>query len=92
MLLVYFKTLAVLLFFILQFVFVLPYYMSSNEWWEFTLGWFIILVIDPIVIYKLWKGVPYDTKFDEEEAEEKDESKLIFIGLQSGEFIDIELL
>ena len=51
----YFKTLATILFFILQFTWVLPYYISSNEWWEFTLGWFIILVIDPIVIYKLWK-------------------------------------
>jgi hypothetical protein len=29
--------------------------MSSNEWWEFTLGWFILLIINPIVIYKLWK-------------------------------------
>jgi hypothetical protein len=67
MLLVYFKTLAVLLFFILQFVFVLPYYMSSNQWWEFTLGWFIVLVIDPIVIYKLWKdaSAPVEKLFED---------------------------
>ena len=55
MLSLYFKVLAVLLFFVLQFIFVLPYYMSSSEWWEFTLGWFIVLVIDPIIIFKLWK-------------------------------------
>ena len=53
--LLYFKTLAVILFFILQYVFVLPHYISSNDWWEFTLGWFILLVIDPILIYKLWQ-------------------------------------
>lgn len=55
----YFKTLAVVTFFILQFVFVLPYYFSSNDWAEFTLGWFIVLVIDPIVIYKLWKDAGF---------------------------------
>lgn len=67
MLLVYFKTLAVLLFFILQFVFVLPYYMSSTQWWEFTLGWFILLVVNPIVVYKLWKDAvaPVDELFEE---------------------------
>ena len=65
MLLIYFKVLAVLLFFLLQFIFVLPYYMSSAEWWEFTLGWFILLIIDPIVIYRLWKDAvkPVDELF-----------------------------
>lgn len=67
MLSLYFKVVAVLLFFLLQFIFVLPYYMSSNEWWEFTLGWFIVLVIDPIVIFKLWKDaiVPVEKLFED---------------------------
>jgi hypothetical protein len=41
--------------------------MSSNEWWEFTLGWFIVLVIDPIVIFKLWKDaiVPVEKLFED---------------------------
>lgn len=51
----YFKLLGVLLFFTLQFIFILPYCMSSNQWWEFALGWFILLVIDPIVVYRLLK-------------------------------------
>ena len=51
----YFKLLGVLLFFLLQLTSVLPYYFSSNEWWEFSLGWFIVLVIDPIVIHRLYK-------------------------------------
>jgi hypothetical protein len=67
MLSLYFKVVAVLLFFLLQFIFVLPYYMSSSEWWEFTLGWFIVLVIDPIVIFKLWKDAinPVEQLFED---------------------------
>ena len=67
MLSLYFKVVAVLLFFLLQFIFVLPYCMSSSEWWEFTLGWFIVLVIDPIVIFKLWKDaiVPVEKLFED---------------------------
>lgn len=51
----YFKVLAILLIFAIQFLFVLPYYISSNEWYEFLLGWFIILIVDPIIIYKIFK-------------------------------------
>lgn len=63
----YFKILAVLLFFILQFAVVLPYYFSSKEWWEFTLGWFIVLVIDPIIIHRIWKeaGFAIQTLFED---------------------------
>lgn len=49
----YFKILGIALLFSLQYIFVLPYYFSSNNWWEFLLGWFILLVIDPIIIWKL---------------------------------------
>lgn len=51
----YFKILGIVLLFALQILFILPYYMSSNEWFEFVLGWFIILVVDPIIIYKIYK-------------------------------------
>lgn len=53
----YFILLAVLIFFTLQFVFVLPYTMSSADWIEFTFGWIIVLVIDPIVCHYLFKRV-----------------------------------
>lgn len=51
----YFKVLSIILLFALQFLFVLPYYISSNDWYEFFLGWFIILVVDPIIIYRIFK-------------------------------------
>ena len=51
----YFKVLAILLIFVVQFILVLPYYISSNDWYEFFLGWFIILIVDPIIIYKIYK-------------------------------------
>ena len=51
----YFKVLSIILLFALQFLFVLPYYISSNDWYEFFLGWFIILVVDPMIVYKIYK-------------------------------------
>jgi hypothetical protein len=51
----YFKILGIVLLFALQFLFVLPYYISANDWYEFFLGWFIILVVDPCIVYKIYK-------------------------------------
>lgn len=51
----YFKILGITLLFGSQYAFLLPYYFSSTDWWEFLLGWFILLVIDPIIIWKLIK-------------------------------------
>jgi hypothetical protein len=41
--------------------------MSSNDWYIFTLGWFIALVIDPIVLYALLKdaNVKIEKLFEE---------------------------
>jgi len=51
----YFEILGIILIFVLQFLFILPYYISSNDWYEFVFGWFIILVVDPIIIYNIYK-------------------------------------
>jgi hypothetical protein len=53
MLKLYFKVLGVVLLFGLQFIFALPYYLSSNNWLEFTLGCFLIAVVDPIIVWHL---------------------------------------
>ncbi len=52
----YFEILGIILIFVLQFLFILPYYISSNDWYEFVFGWFIILVVDPIIIYNIYKN------------------------------------
>lgn len=55
--LTYFKILAFIAFIAVQFLFLLPYTISSNEWYEFGLGWFIIFVLDPLVFYAVYKRV-----------------------------------
>lgn len=53
MLTLYFKVLGVIVLFGLQIVFALPYYFSSSNWYDFTVGWFITLVVDPVIIWYL---------------------------------------
>lgn len=53
MLTLYFKVLGVIVLFGLQIVFALPYYFSSSNWYDFTVGWLITLVVDPVIIWYL---------------------------------------
>jgi hypothetical protein len=53
MLKLYFKVLGVIVLFGLQIAVALPYYFSSSNWYDFTTGWFIVLVADPVIVWYL---------------------------------------
>ena len=47
----FYKFLGFVVLFILQLGWILPNLISSNDWILFGLGWFILLIVDPYVIY-----------------------------------------
>jgi len=47
----YFKFLGFATLFVLQLGWILPNLISSNDWMLFTLGWLILLVVDPLIVF-----------------------------------------
>jgi hypothetical protein len=57
MLKAYFKVMSTLLFIFVQVGIILPTLLSSNDWFVYSLGWFLILVINPVVLWWVLRRV-----------------------------------
>jgi hypothetical protein len=53
----FFKFLSFVVIFILQLGWILPNLISSNDWILFTLGWFILLIVDPLIVFWYLKQI-----------------------------------
>lgn len=55
----FYKFLGFVVLFILQLGWILPNLISSNDWIMFGLGWLILLIIDPYIIYLFLKQLKF---------------------------------